>query len=194
MSKKIYQLHIALKWIKPPIWRRVQVPSDITLHDLHKIIQTTMNWMNSHLHIFIVGNTTYGPSQNTLPFSKSIGEKNYEKVKISGVLKKPKDKIYYEYDFGDSWMHEVKLEKNLEPKPNKQYPVCIKGERGAPPEDCGGIPGYYELVDIINDPDHPEHEEMKEFAGEDYDPEVCNIDYINELLQTKNYGCFFESE
>ena len=80
-------------------------------------------------------------------------------------------KICYEYDFGDSWLHEVSLEKILPAKSNVQYPICSAGKRACPPEDCGGAPGYYNLLRIIKNPKHPEHDSMMEWLEEDFDPE-----------------------
>ena len=153
-SKQIYQIKISLLDTKPPIWRRIQVPDHYNLSDLHYAIQNAMGWENSHLYEFI-GNT-----REPIP----------EKHKIEKILSLKNNKIYYEYDFGDGWMHEILLEKILSPLVGAEYPVCIAGKMACPPEDCGGIPGYYNLLEIIKNSKHPEYKFMKEWVGHEFNP------------------------
>ena len=93
------------------------------------------------------------------------------------------ERFLYEYDFGDSWIHEILVEKILPPEPKKRYPVCLKGKRACPPEDVGGPWGYADFLEAIRDPDHPEHEEYLEWAGEDFDPEAFDLDEVNRALR-----------
>lgn len=186
----IYQIQIALKGSKPKIWRRVLVPSDTLLYNFHKIIQTTMGWTNSHLHQFVKGNVFYSVkypddemwSMNDIDYRK-------KKLRIRDLLTFEKEKIIYEYDFGDSWQHEIILEKILPPDNTKEYPICVSGKRNCPPEDCGGVWGYAEMLEILSQPDHEDYDDTLEWLGEEFDPEYFNKDEINELLRTKNYGC-----
>ena len=104
-------------------------------------------------------------------------------VKLAEVISAEKDKFIYEYDFGDSWYHNILIEKILPPDTKKHYPVCIKGKRVCPPEDCGGVSGYYYFLEAILDPDHPEHEEMLEWEGGSFDPEAFDIDGVNRILK-----------
>ena len=104
-------------------------------------------------------------------------------VKLNALLKKEKQKIRYIYDFGDDWQHVIELEKILSTDTASSTPKCITGRRACPPEDCGGIDGYYEILDIINDPDHPEREETLEWLGEeDFDPAFFDVNEINSRL------------
>ena len=142
MAKKTYQIQIALKGFKPKIWRRLLIQSDLLLADFHKIIQTSMGWTNSHLHQFIKNQTFYTvrmPGDDTWDEMDNV---DYKKMKISDLLKKEKEKIVYEYDFGDSWEHDVLLEKILPVDEKLKYPVCLTGEMNCPQEDCGGVCGY----------------------------------------------------
>jgi hypothetical protein len=178
---EIYQLKITLRGSKPPIWRRVQVRSDINLATLHRIIQEAMGWTDSHLHQFRVGETYYGvPDQDDFGFSETEDEKT---AKLNQLLSRPKAKFIYEYDFGDSWEHEVLLEKILPPDPAVHYPVCIAGKRACPPEDCGGVWGYENFLEAIQNPDHPEHEEFVEWIGGSFDPEAFDIADVNRALR-----------
>ena len=184
-SDNVFQLKITLNHIKPPIWRRVLVDSDIKLPDLHKIIQTVMGWTNSHLHQFIIGNQYYSlPSDES--FYKVV---DYRRIKLDSLFNTPKSNYIYEYDFGDGWEHSIVIEKILPRKKNTYYPICIDGKRSCPPEDCGGTFGYENLITIINNPEHEEYDEMMEWLGDYFDPKEFNIDEVNEFLREKNFGC-----
>jgi hypothetical protein len=184
-SDNVFQLKITLNHIKPSIWRRVFVDSDIKLPDLHKILQTVMGLTNSHLHQFIIGNQYYS-LPNDESFCKVI---DYRKVKLDSLFNTPKSKFIYEYDFGDGWEHSIVIEKILPREKNTYYPICIDGKRSCPPEDCGGTFGYENLIEIINNPEHEEYDEMMEWLGDYFDPEKFNIDEVNEFLREKNFGC-----
>ena len=184
-SDSVLQLKITLNHIKPPIWRRVLVDSDIKLPDLHKIIQTVMGWTNSHLHQFIIGNQYYSlPSDES--FYKVV---DYRRIKLDSLFNTPKSKFIYEYDFGDGWEHSIVIEKILPREKNTYYPICIDGKRSCPPEDCGGTFGYENLIKIINNPGHKEYDELMEWLGDYFAPEEFNIDEVNEFLREKNFGC-----
>ncbi len=191
---KIYQLKITLVGSKPPIWRRVLVKSDTLLSGLHLIIQTTMGWTNSHLHQFIIGNDSFQPDYEDESMDDDGYSQPYTGKSLNDFLKKENSKIVYEYDFGDSWNHEIVLEKILEEEKGTFYPTCITGKNACPVEDCGGIWGYEDLVKVLKNKKHPEHEEMKEWVGleedEDFDPTEFDKEYINESLKSENFGVF----
>jgi hypothetical protein len=180
---KIYQIQIALTRFKPKIWRRLLIPSDLLLSDFHFIIQISMGWENSHLHQFIKDRTFY---TKRMPGDDTWGEMNnvdYKKIKISDLLKKEKEKIVYEYDFGDSWEHDVLLEKILPDNEKLTFPVCLEGKMACPPEDCGGIWGYSDMLEILKQPNHEEYDNIIEWLGEEFDPEHFNIEAVNKILK-----------
>jgi hypothetical protein len=182
-SKKdllIYQLKVTLKGSKPPIWRRIQIASNISLAKLHRILQTAMGWTDSHLHQFVVGGTYYGTP--TPEFDFEVEDEG--KIKLSQAAPGVKKKIVYEYDFGDGWEHEILVEKILQSEPGVRYPVCLAGKRACPPEDCGGVWGYESLLEALRDPEHPEHNDMLEWVGGDFDPEAFDLDSIKQDLQS----------
>jgi len=179
-SRSTYQLKVTLNDAKPPIWRRILVPSDIQLGELHVAIQIAMGWENSHLHQFVSGDIYYGVQDDEFSFDMEV-EDEYE-YKLNELLKSEKEIIKYEYDFGDSWEHKVVLEKILPYENDKQLPRCIKGKRACPPEDCGGIWGYEELLGVLKDPEDPEYEDTVEWLGDDFDSEAFDIDETNEML------------
>lgn len=176
-----YQLKVTLNGTKPPIYRRILIIPEIKLPKFHYIIQIIMGWTDSHLHQFIIDGQFYGEPHPD-DWTEVI---NYNNIKIKDVLVYPKDKIKYEYDFGDGWEHVITLEKIIESK--EEFNIkCIKGERCCPPEDCGGVGGYYNLLEIINDPRDEEYESMIEWLGDEYDPEYFNIEEINNELEYFN--------
>ncbi len=184
-KKNIYQLKINLMDTKPPIWRRILVESNVKLPDLHKIIQSTMGWTNSHLHDFIINGMTY-----TLPDEDNELEYiDYRKIKLNKLIENEGAKFNYIYDFGDDWNHKIELEEILPYDSARKYPICIAGKRRCPPEDCGGTGGFEDLLKIIKDPKNEEYEDMMNWLPDNFDPEHFNINEINELLQKKDYGC-----
>jgi Plasmid pRiA4b ORF-3-like protein len=174
---KVFQLKITLKDIKPPIWRRVQVP-DCSLDELHGIIQVAMGWEDYHLYSFKVGGTEFSDPRG----SGEIDMEDASRVKLSRVIPREKNKFRYTYDFGDSWEHEILVEKILPPEEGQKYPVCLEGKRSCPPEDVGGPWGYEEVVEAIRDPHHEQHEELLEWGG-DFDPEAFDLDAVNKGLR-----------
>lgn len=178
-TRTVHQLKITLKDSKPPIWRRVQVASDISLAKLHAVIQVAMGWSNSHLHQFIVGETYYGQ-----PDPEWDWEVKSERTgRLSQVAPAPKDRFTYEYDFGDGWEHEVLVEEVLPAKAGMRYPVCLAGKRACPPGDCGGIWGYAEFLKAIRDRTHPDHEEMLDWIGGEFEPEAFDLPAVNRELR-----------
>ncbi len=181
----IYQLKVTLYDSKPPIWRRLLVPGNITLGELHYVIQIAMGWENSHLHQFVVGDQYYSdPSFGLAEYGERVG--NEGRATLSRIVPGEKFKFTYEYDFGDSWLHDILVEKILPPDPQMKLPVCIKGKRACPPEDVGGVWGYDSFLEAIKNPDHPEHAMYREWIGDDFDPEEFDLDAINRELGAKS--------
>jgi len=178
--KKTYQLKISLKGAKPPIWRRFLVDSSMALPEFHGVLQTVMGWDNSHLHQFSAYGESFGIADPEFDFE---GGRDERKFKVAHLLKNEKDAIVYEYDFGDGWAHKITLEKILPFDPKAVLPVCVKAKGACPPEDVGGLWGYYAFLEALNDPKHPEHDEYKEWVGEDFDPDAYDIEQVNALLR-----------
>lgn len=179
----ILQLKIELGGITPKIWRRFLVKDNITFHGLHTIIQEVMGWENYHLYSFNIGGVRIEmPDEGG---DQEYESKNSKKVKLFYYVTKEKQKFHYEYDFGDSWEHEIVVENILDslPKGVQQVPYCIEGERACPPEDCGGIWGYEELFEISKDKNHPDYEErIVDWLSEGWNFEKFNIDEVNKRL------------
>jgi Plasmid pRiA4b ORF-3-like protein len=173
----IYQLKVTLSDTDPPIWRRLLVSSDTTLATLHRILQVAMGWEDYHLHQFSFDGLGYGPP------GKGLGLRNEKNVKLSQAAPKAGARFAYQYDFGDSWDHIVLVEKILPPEAGVAYPVCQTGKGACPPEDVGGVWGYYAFLEAVQDPNHPEHDDMVEWVGDEFDPEEFNMDEVNRALK-----------
>jgi len=181
-TEKIYQLKITLTGSKPPIWRRVLVPSGASLSRLHDILQIAMGWTDSHLHQFEHNGRLYRIPTRDWDFGPVSDER---RTKLNQLLRHEKDWLSYEYDFGDGWEHRVTLEKVLPFDARVQLPRCAKGKGACPPEDIGGIWGYYAALKAWGDPTHPDHGEYRDaFDSGELDPDSFDIEEVNGLLRS----------
>ena len=186
METTLIQMKIKLEYISPPIWRRFLVDSSITLHKLHKVIQIVMGWTDSHLHSFEILDASYCLPNPDEDFSDFEGEKrkNSKKVKLSQLSLQRKSKFHYTYDFGDNWEHIITVEDMVPASENTMVPICLEGQRACPPEDCGSVPGYEDILNAIRNPKKKDSQELLEWLG-DYDPEKFDIEDINSDLRPK---------
>jgi len=180
-----YHLKVSLEGIEPLIWRRLQVPGNASLGWLHAVIQVTMGWTNSHLHQFIVGKQIYSdPSFDLDEFDDDSRVLDEDAIAIMEVAPRVKSALVYEYDFGDSWHHRILVEKILDPDPAAPtFARCLDGARACPPDDCGGVGGYANLLEVIMDPRHEEYESMLEWLGGEFDPEAFDCEGTNKHLR-----------
>ncbi len=153
----------------------------MTLFQLHQILQVVMGWTNSHLHQFRRGTTYYGESDPEF----GVDRENERRVRLSEVLRKPKDRMVYEYDFGDGWEHDVVLEGNASSSAVGPTPRVVAGKGACPPDDVGGIGGYYGFLEAVKNPNHPEHQDMLEWCGGHFDPDAFDLDDINAYFRTR---------
>ena len=176
----IYQLKITVMDLRPVIWRRIQVQDTVNLPQLHKVLQIVMGWENSHLYRFTVDRRRY------LGKFDAFDDQHHHASKVTLRLllgEQGTQFFYYEYDFGDGWIHEVCEEKTQSPEPGKLYPVCVGGERKCPPEDCGGSHRYQEMLKALRDERDPDHASTVEWIGRDFDPEAFDADAVNRRLR-----------
>ena len=179
IGTQIYELKIELLEIEPTIWRRVLVPGSLTLAQLHDVIQTSIGWTNSHLHQFIVGAHAYSDPEFEIEEAKS--EYRYRLARLAPRIR---NTITYEYDFGDGWEHQIRVENVIED--DKRYPgrlVCLDGKRNGPPEDCGGVWGYQNFLEAIGNKKHEQHKELLNWIGGSFDPEFFDLDEVNNRLR-----------
>jgi len=176
----IYRLKVTLRDIRPPIWRRVEVPGHVSLHSLHEILNEAMGWWDSHLHDFEIDGVEYTvPDEDMDPDRPAEDDRRW---RLDAVVTEPGRRFTYRYDFGDDWRHEVIVEAIGEPVAGVFYPRVTKGRRRCPPEDCGGPWGYGDFLVTLADSSHTEHDSMIEWVGGAFDPEELSIESINEAL------------
>ncbi len=181
-ANPVYQLKISLAGARPLIWRRVLVDSTIMFRDLHRIIQVAMGWQACHLHHFQLdsGVLVGDPAEDMDGLMNYVSE---AMMPISTVLIEEGNRVRYEYDFGDGWEHEIRLEKILPGNDGGQVPRCIKAVKQCPPEDIGGLPGYYHFLEAMEDNTHPDHDDLREWlGGERFDPDLVDLEQINDNL------------
>jgi len=182
--KKVLQFKITVNGIRPPIWRRIQIPENYTFWDLHVAIQDAMGWENMHMHQFVIAadnierESWVGIPSPEIDFVPGGGILPAWGCRVADYLSLENPKAEYLYDLGNDWLHALVLEKIMDRQKGQSYPRCIKGKRACPSEDCGGIPGYYELVEAMENPGSAAYEETLEWLGEEYDPDLFSADEI----------------
>jgi hypothetical protein len=176
----VFDLKVTLLDTKPPIWRRVLVDGRSTLDHLHDVIQAAFGWWNCHLHEFEIGHTRYAVPDP----DEDWGEppRDERRTRLDAVAGEGSS-FRYAYDFGDGWDHRVVVEKVLSSDTATRAPACIDGRRACPPEDCGGTWGYRELLEILADPAHPEHDKRREWLGRPFDPEAFELSEFEDNLR-----------
>jgi len=180
LEVRTYQLKVTLMETEPPIWRRLLVRGNTTLRRLDRIIQTAMGWTNSHLHTFTAGGVLYAdPSPEW-----EIEVKDERRVRLQLIAREEGEAFVYEYDMGDSWRHQVLVEEVR--WGDSDGPVCLAGERACPPEDCGGVQGYYETLEILRNPRHEEYEHtrtwIESMTGGPFDPDAFDLNAVKAAL------------
>ena len=180
-GRLVYELKVSLRGSRPLIWRRFLVLNDITLFRLHSILQIVMGWTDSHLHQFMAGQIHYREPDPEY----GADHEDDRRTRLSRVLRRPRDAMVYEYDFGDGWEHIVVLERIVQSVPGTQYPVILAAEGACPPEDVGGIGGYYQFLQTMANPHHPEHREMMAWWGGPFDQKLYDIQARNEVLMRR---------
>jgi hypothetical protein len=182
-AKNTAELEIELEFIEPAIWRRVSVPDSYSLTDLHHVIQTAMGWHDCHLHSFEINGVNY-TFPNQLP---EMDMEDESTVRLADLIKSGTKHFLYEYDFGDDWRHRITIEKVSPIDPGSMLPVCLDGSRACPPENCGSVPGYEDLVEAFNEGEPDEDQEaLLEWLDSmepDWNPDVFNRDKVNQELQ-----------
>lgn len=178
----ILTFHIKLVGTNPLVTRTFKVSSEITMYELHHIIQVVMGWKNYHLYQFEVGNAVI--ADNRLWDIDEMGPiTDVKEVSVGDVFTEVGTTVVYEYDFGDGWMHHLELVDRTNHIKQAPLPIVISGDNACPPEDCGGIHGYKDLLEILNDPEHPEYREYKVWAGKNFNPVEFNVDACNAELK-----------
>ena len=176
-GRTVHTMKISLLDSKPPIWRRLEVPSGSTLHELHEIIQGAFGWEECHMWVFETPMGEYGVADPELRHRSAASKK------LDGVAPRVGDRLRYTYDFGDDWVHDILIEDVHAAEPGVTYPRCLTGRRACPPEDCGGIGGYEMLVEILAAPRTTRTRKCSGLDSADvFDPAAFDVAEVNEAL------------
>lgn len=177
-----------LDFTDPPIWRRLELASNLRLDELHAVLQAAFEWEGGHLHQFSTSDRAWDDGSTTDlgggPLGRGPAPEPESKTRLSQVLATVGDRLDYLYDFGDSWEHVLTLEEIVEATTGAPRARVVDGERAAPPEDCGGVPGYEELVDALADPGRPGHRDLVEWYEEGYGGTLGDFDPVGVDIET----------
>jgi pRiA4b ORF-3-like protein len=174
----LYEIKIQLRYINPPVYRILRIPSRTSLLKFHKLLQRSMGWKNYHAYLFEVEWKRYGEHPEQWDFEVF----DFHAITLEKIFSGGTKSLIYDYDMGDGWRHDIELLGTLEVE-GKEEPACIAGARACPPEDCGGTPGYENLLETLADPMHEEHDELLEWIGGKYDPEKFDLEAVDRALK-----------
>lgn len=178
-SSDVLELEISLDNIQPKIWRRVQIDPNTTFLELHYIIQFALGWTNSHLHRFLTDDELVCIGVPYLMDDSPYEFLDSQAIYVSDFIQNPGDQLQYEYDFGDGWMHTLTLLQRIPSERHRTIPVVADGARACPPEDCGGIWGYQQMVEALKKPRSSEAQSYKAWLGYVYKPEHFDLEAVN---------------
>lgn len=182
VAPSVFRLRIAIRRIRPPIWRRVQVPGTLSLAGFHEVIQTLFGWTDTHLHWFRIGGKSFGQPDD---FDEAVADE--DSITLARALGERVRRFSYVYDFGDDWVHDIVVEK-VASNSGFDRPLCLAGRRRRPPEDCGGPLGYERLLAALRNPRPREHAELRESVGGRFDPEAFDLAAVNGALAALSAG------
>lgn len=174
-----YRVRVTLIDVDPPVWREVLVPGDLTLRDLHEVLQIILGWNDSHLHLFEYGGRKWSNPEFELDVEAEMETEDEGATTLRKLFSTRKARAHYEYDFGDNWQHVLEVEPATQPVP---IPRCTRGARACPPDDVGGTYGYGEFLEAIADPGHESHDDMLTWVGGAFDPEAFDAAQVNREL------------
>ncbi|MGH3687958.1 MAG: plasmid pRiA4b ORF-3 family protein [Pseudonocardiaceae bacterium] len=175
VKPSVHTIKVSLRHMKPPIWRRLQVPAKTSLAQLHHIIQAAMGWDDCHLHQFEVRELCYAAPEHELDDTRDESRRTLATLPVG-------ERFSYWYDFGDDWHHDILVESIDQADPALTYPRCVTGRRACPPEDSGGPGGFAELMRALGDQNHPQRARCHELIPVDYDPTHFDLNEINDAL------------
>ena len=181
-AKTVHRLKVTLRQVKPPVWRRIEVRSDMQLSELSDVLEAAMGWLGGRLHAFEADGVLYEiPDDESFGFRPTRDER---KARLGVVLPAVTSKMRWDYDFGDGWEHDVLVEAIEPVRGGVAYPICLGGKRACPPEDCVGPWGYSNLLHVLADPGHQDHEELTDWLGAGFDPEAFDVAEATDMMRS----------
>lgn len=177
--EKAFSLRLNVVGCTPRIWRRLLVRETMWLSRLHDSIQVLFDWYDYQTHEFAIDDLRFGnPSRKD-----EVAIEDDRDVTLADLDLGSRDRLHYAYHFGEGWQVEVRVEKTIPVEKGLNYPVCLAGERAGPPEDCGGLDAFHDMLACIKEPDTDLGREWIEWLGPNYDSELCDVEKINKALR-----------
>ena len=176
---KVYALRLTVASLQPRIWRRLLVRETMWLSRLHEAIQVLFGWYDYQSHVFFMGEKRYGNPMD----HDGVAIEDDRDVTLADVRLSEHDRTAYDYLFAEGWHVDIRVEKTIAAEKGVAYPRCVAGERAGPPEDCGGIEAYKDMLYCLKHPETDLGREWREWLGPAYDPEKCDPGAINKALK-----------
>jgi hypothetical protein len=176
----VHTLRVSLRDVEPTVWRRIVVPSETKLPKVARWLEAAMGWEGYHLHSFNIDELQFGMPDEDADYV--IDER---RVTLKQILPRVGSALRWDYDFGDGWEHDVVVEAIEEPSASVRYPVCLDGARACPPEDCGGVSGYDELLEVLADPTHEDYEHLRGWAPEGFAADRFDLVDANQRMRAR---------
>lgn len=173
---RILELRITLRDIEPEVWRQVLVPDDFSLDEFHRVLQESFGWMDYHLYSFRLDGVEY-----EAPDEEAEG-RDATQTTLASLALQAESALEYTYDFGDDWVHDIRLVAVHPRNPDVSYPRCVDGGRAGPPEDAGGPLGYADLLRSLADPTDPEFLASRTWVGAHFHPDTFDLRATNRIL------------
>ena len=178
-TERVFSLRLAVVGTEPRVWRRLLARESMWLSRLHDSIQIAFDWFDYQTHAFNLDDLRFG---NPLKRDEMNIEDDRD-VTLADLDPETRERFTYGYHFGDGWQVEIKIEKSFPFEKGKRYPICVAGERAGPPEDCGGLEAYHDMLACLKEPDTDLGREWREWVGPDYQVESCDLEKINTALR-----------
>jgi hypothetical protein len=177
--ERVFTLRVTVAGCHPRIWRRLAVRESMWLSRLHDSLQVAFDWFDYQTHVFSFDELRFG---NPVKRDETVIEDDRD-VTLGDVDLGTRERFTYGYHFGESWQVDLKVEKTGPLEKGVRYPICLAGERAGPPEDCGGLEAFHDMLACLKEPNTDLGREWREWVGPDYDPAVCELEKINKSLR-----------
>jgi hypothetical protein len=170
--EKLFWVRCVVAGCQPRIWRRLAVRDTMWLSRLHDAIQVAFDWYDYQTHVFTVDDLRLG---NPTKREDLLIEDDRD-LTLADLNLASRERLEYLYEFGEGWNVEIRVEKSALPEKGKRYPICLAGERAGPPEDCGGIEAFHDMLASLREPDSDLGKEWRKWVGPEYDPAACDLE------------------
>jgi hypothetical protein len=178
-AERVLCLRLVVAGTQPKVWRRLLVKESMWLSRLHDSIQVAFDWFDYQTHVFAMDDLKFGNPQKR----DDLVVEDDRDVTLGDLNLAHRDRMVYDYQFGEGWRVDIRVEKTAAAAKGVRYPACIGGERAGPPEDCGGVEAFHDMLACLKDPSSDLGKEWAGWLGPDYDPAACDLEKVNQALR-----------